>query len=924
MKIKPKFEEISGNAKLPSFNLKPTFSALASSFPLLPRMPKGSDFPSPSTMTRKEVKAKIKKQIKDYQNYLKGGDRPERKRHDITESPIFGFDSEYQRIIDERGNTVLAYSYSIRHQGRVHNDLFKHRDRKGRMSFSKFFVKAIESAIKAEVLEEWPEHVVMSAFMIAADLFSFADAFKDFKTRLDGVRKSYVTINGDYALDMQAINDRRLDFDEQVLWDKNGNKRVIDISFYDLMLLSPAGFSLKKVGELVGLPKLDIDPPYSIERMAEFMYAQPELFDAYSIRDAEIAAIYMERMIDFCCYELGFNTVPYTIGGIGVKRFKTLLDGDFNEVFGLETVKSTAWSKSSSKVITQSKTVVTLLRSIFEQFAIEGYHGGRNESFLCGLSDEDRWKDYDAPSCYTVILNMLRPINYGSLRTSLVINDYIVGDKFGVAYVRFKHPEETKIPTLPVHAGSRGLIYPMEGETVVGAPEIEVAINAGCEVEIIQGVVGEWVENENRFFLPFMREVREQRNAYINGSFEERLWKEIGNSLYGKLAQGLRKRAVFDSKTGLNKEIPHSQITNPYFAMYVTSFARALMTEMMLGIDGNKHAIGSVTTDGFITTANLEKGEIPLNGPMCKRFGESYHMIESDTEEVLTKKHEVGQILFLKTRGQATVKPIEGEQPLQARAGVMLPKDTEDKHEFFNALSFNRFPGQKVVNKCFISPREIFLDEVELVSEDREVTLNLEWDCKRLLVDPRENSALGHTHIFCGTVPHKTVDDAMNMRANFDGWRVNRCLKTMDDWADWEDYFATRSLTTGAGIQYRYLKGDDGKALLTKDGQKIGEGSDGLLRRLFIRAFMQDQCGLDSDTVERQTLADLFTFYGYNTKTTEVRGGYRAKLVFGCVPVTEKSLKLLRLLLRVFPNFEFESLFDKNKIPELYRRLYSM
>ena len=74
----------------------------------------------------------------------------------------------------------------------------------------------------------------------------------------------------------------------------------------------------------------------------------------------------------------------------------------------------------------------------------------------------------------------------------------------------------------------------------------------------------------------------------------------------------------------------------------------------------------------------------------------------------------------------------------------------------------------------------MFLGETDFVSIDRETTLNLEWDCKRRLVDPREHLALGYSHLFCETVPHKTVDDAIAMRSNFDGWRTNRCLKGMD------------------------------------------------------------------------------------------------------------------------------------------------
>lgn len=923
----PVFKQKALSANAPAFPeyFKPSFSH--DNYHRLFESPKFKKSVIPFPKFAQKLVGNIKKELKEKFSQLKatlfGREKPKSKRHDIRESPIFGFDTEYQRDGKTRNNIVIAYSYAIRYQGRMCSGVFKVNkfDKSGRMRFNKFFVKAIEAAIKEEVLEEWPEHVVMAAFMISADLFSFSNAFKDFKTRLDGVRKSFVTIKEDYGIDINAVNNRDLDFNEQKLWDKNGNSRVVDVSFYDLMLLSPAGWNLEKLGNAVNLPKLKIHKDYSIERMIEFMQEQPDLFDAYSIRDSEIAALYMDKMVSFCCDDLGFKTVPYTIGGIGIKRFKGLLEGDFNEIFGFENIKETRWSKSSARLITSTKRVTKLLRTIFEQFATEGYHGGRNESFLCGLSGSDEWKDYDAPSCYTVILNMLRPIDYGSLRTTKNVNDFI-GDVFGVAYVKFKHPKGTTIPTLPVHAGSRGLLYVLEGETVVGAPEIQVAINAGCTVEVIQGIVGDWVDVDNRIFLPFMKEVRYQRNQYVDGSFEERLWKEIGNSLYGKLAQGLRKRAVFDSSNGLSKPIPHSQITNPYFAMIVTSTARALMTEMMLSIDTTKHKIGSVTTDGFITTANLENGEIDLNGPICTRFRECYHMIESSDNEILVKKHEVARIAFMKTRGQETIEDVEGEKQIQARAGVMLPKSAPDKHAFMRNLYFKRAAGDKVLNKHLISNREMLQDEVDFTDKDRMVTLNLDWDCKRLLSQPSENVFDGTAHIFCETTPHNTVKEATEMRGIFDGWRIHNCLKRMVDWADWEDFFACKKLTSNTKVNYQYIKNKYGEDLTLSDGQKVGEGSDGLLRRFFIRALMQDECGLNRDDIGRKELADWLTFYGYDTSDYDVRNGSRGRLVFEIVPVTDKSLKLLRLLLRAFPHFEFEPLFEQTKIHELYQRLY--
>jgi hypothetical protein len=179
----------------------------------------------------------------------------------------------------------------------------------------------------------------------------------------------------------------------------------------------------------------------------------------------------------------------------------------------------------------------------------------------------------------------------------------------------------------------------------------------------------------------------------------------------------------------------------------------------------------------------------------------------------------------------------------------------------------------------------------------------------------------GVTHIFCETVPHNNIEEALAMRARFDGWRINNCLKRLTDWDRWEEYWLTSSLTLPTGIRYQFLKGDDGKVLKTEDGQKVGEGSDGVLRRLFIRAFMQNCCGLDSTSFERKELADWLSFYGYDTTANEVRGAGRALFVEDAVPVTEKSLKLLRLLLRGFPEFEYEPLFDPSQLDELERRL---
>ena len=48
------------------------------------------------------------------------------------------------------------------------------------------------------------------------------------------------------------------------------------------------------------------------------------------------------------------------------------------------------------------------------------------------------------------------------------------------------------------------------------------------------------------------------------------IWKEIGNSLYGLTAQGLREKRNFDPVTLGSKPIEPSAFTEPFIAAWVT------------------------------------------------------------------------------------------------------------------------------------------------------------------------------------------------------------------------------------------------------------------------------------------------------------------------------------------------------------------
>jgi hypothetical protein len=132
---------------------------------------------------------------------------------------------------------------------------------------------------------------------------------------------------------------------------------------------------------------------------------------------------------------------------------------------------------------------------------------------------------------------------------------------------------------LPVRTAS-GLIFPLAGESFCCGPEIYLARKMGASLEIVNGVILP-TDFESRPFELFVIDCAGRRKNYQKGSLEELFWKELGNGTYGKVAQGLRNKRCFNSRSGKYENLPPSRITNPYFAAFTTSFVRATIGELL-------------------------------------------------------------------------------------------------------------------------------------------------------------------------------------------------------------------------------------------------------------------------------------------------------------------------------------------------------
>ena len=806
-----------------------------------------------------------------------------------------GFDTEYVFNPETRQNDILSYqSYVVLPDNTGISNIIYPPDsqKKSRLSFKEFLCQTITPLLETGVITKWPGIINIYAHFIRADIASFANFWSDYKILLKGIRGTVSSFKNRYGIDFDEQQERRVKT-EQIMFDKRTSPpRCSNVAFIDTLLITPGGMGLAECGELLGLPKLTIPAPYSITNMREYLLGDRAGFEAYALRDAEIAVRYALQVRNFCARELMIDRVPATIGAMAVSRFtKTLKENNMSPEVCLGTHIKTRelWLTEKQAFRTIKNPASVPSRELFETFPINCYHGGRNECFMMGVTPSDHWYDYDLAGAYTTgLLDILTP-DYGNIRLSKNPDDYC-GHVMGFALVTFRFPESVPYPSLPVRTDQYGLFFPLSGESWATAPEIELALSLGAEMTIHNGIIVPWIcdtsphnSESTSVFLPFVQQVRENRNRHIKGSLEEKFWKEIGNSLYGKLAQGLRAKTAFDTARGLNRSLPPSSVTQPFFAAHVTGFIRAVVGELMNALPSDSSVV-SVTTDGFLTNCPLDK--INMSGPLSSRFQSLCDIVDPGSS-MLTCKHEVSQLIAMKTRGQLTYRAIQGKPVVHARAGVKPPADIprSDYNDYMVDLYLNRLPGQTLSRSTLISTREMWLSESDLVSREQDIRLNLEFDFKRQPVRP----AMNQGHLLMFSRPWDNMEEALQQRSLFDDWRQTHTLKTLADWDDWCDFLYCRTVFSDMKL-------------------KVGsKRSDDILVRLFLRALTQCQWGLmlkDKKSYSCKEVAEWLTSEGYSVTVTDVKNAVRAKIPqMKFSSVTPRMKSLMDIIARKYPTF---------------------
>lgn len=821
---------------------------------------------------------------------------------------IIGFDTEFKTpnhwlnrdeiLAGEGKYKVVSYQFHcITPEGIEWNGICC-PDKGERLTLNEFVIFALGDGARNHSITNIPTTIYLVGHFTRADIPAFAD-FKSLQNYLSNVRSTFITIDSGKQI--------HLDFPET-------NPISLKLMFRDTMLLTPqTSKSLSGIGELVGVPKLRLGNSEKehralIENMDKTINTHWDSFRAYAIQDASICAKYMLSICKLYEEVTGERKVPITLSSIGVRllqnKWKSVSKTAEHEYLGIIEHQSKQYDKSKGRYNFCKKR--TPIEEVFHNttFATETYHGGRNEQFWFGPCFEDNWSDFDLTSAYPTAMSIIGKPVWTELFHTKNVDDF-KPDTLGYCWVEFEFPPDTRYPTLPVRSAN-GLLFPLKGISCCASPEIVLAKSLGASLKIKEGLIVP-TDQSTKIFGDFILDCINQRKKSGSKTLKGLFWKEISNSTYGKTAQGLKEKRIYDMRDMNVKPLPPSIITNAFFASYITSFVRAVLGEIMNSLPTSR-MVFSCTTDGFLTNATEAEVMAASNGQIMNLFKLARKSLVG-TEDSLEIKHKIRQPLGWRTRGQATL--IKGENPdedfsiVLAKGGIYTPAeyDTDSlQNLLITKMFFDRFPGQTMNFGILTGVKDIIENDTDVVKKAVTKRIGMEFDWKRTPASVGFSTL--HNHILFNTRPWENLEQFESIRNTWENYTKTqkKNIKSLDDYRKFSTFVEVSSMSEKGPGKY-----------ISKDNGDIKR-----LRQLLCSAWKQSKAGLswtDSYEVTAEIFASILTKSGIPCKRTDVENGKKRVFIERSCPPTTVAIEALNNLKREFPKLDIDVFLFKDIDP---------
>ena len=405
----------------------------------------------------------------------------------------------------------------------------------------------------------------------------------------------------------------------------------------DTYLHAPAGFrGLEKLSEMTLIKKVSIGD--WIKDMEGLLRDNRDLFIHYALSDIRATLEYEALFLHKVYLMTGTPCLPVTLGDLSVKCFDSIIR-DMNNIPKTPILKiidnepllrlmgKEITNYTDSKGHNRKSYKYTDKYSWNKTLCSDSYYGGLNISFICGERKASPGKvflDLDFSGAYPTALAACGDIDFNSVSVRYdeiqvqsvdELLKYLNMDLCDISDVPhyyfsldFKWDPDTLFPSIPCYTDA-GLIYPLEGCTYCTMPELLYALSTGKVSVTINAYTGFKSKRDAFTLAGVFKKLTEERKKSVKGTLEERMWKEVSNTLYGKMAQGIKERKVFDITRNESRTLGPSPISCVYYASSCTGLVRAALSSA-IDVIGNADGCSVVcaTTDGFIAEVPLPEG----------------------------------------------------------------------------------------------------------------------------------------------------------------------------------------------------------------------------------------------------------------------------------------------------------------------------
>ena len=520
---------------------------------------------------------------------------------------IVGWDTEYVERVDPNGakcNEIISYQFSSVWRDRgaywlIENVLYPPQAGK-RLNLAGF-VAFVLGACRIGYRRAAKCRVLLVAHFGVAEWAALSDRKRLAREHLKDIRGVPVSFH--------AFT-RNIDY-------RNNNYAHVPVTLRDTFLLAPADMrSLDALGRVTSFKKVDV-PASDKAAMDAFLVRDRASFEVYAIHDCRVALEYYLAFMRG--YEDMFGVpqkLPLTLGDATVHAYLRWLDQHpiltRASVLGKETRKVTNQRGWDSKA-----TVNISSRQFTESLASAAYMGGLNQAYEHGqtwVGPDEIILDLDFAGAYPAAMAVLPVIDWaesaGAVQGLTEIADglqSVTGSDHGgtvpIMFIEctFAFSPDCLYPCLPVPT-RHGLVYPLQGTTTCTGIEAALAWQMGAQITVRHGAsfpASRGLSGAPLLaFAEFLAELTQRRAQEPRDSLRNRMLKEMATSFYGKLAQGLTERQVYNFSGG-SRSIPASPVTVPHYAAMTTGIVRAALAALVAEFGTRPGCrVLSATTDG--------------------------------------------------------------------------------------------------------------------------------------------------------------------------------------------------------------------------------------------------------------------------------------------------------------------------------------